>query len=95
MSISVFCLRCAAVLKVDNAKAGRTISCPRCGNALQVPALPKTKVPRELSWFQLILRRLMHLVFLAVLVYLYYEGGLVERTCAYFNQFRHFFSHWH
>ncbi|MBI5685416.1 MAG: hypothetical protein HZC54_10065 [Verrucomicrobia bacterium] len=95
MSISAFCLHCSAVLKVDNAKAGRTVSCPKCGNKVQVPPLSKAEVTPELSWFQLITRWSLNLVFLAVLVYLYQQGGLVEKAQSYFQQFRPFFSHWH
>jgi hypothetical protein len=45
MTISIKCPYCQAVLKANPYMAGRTLKCPKCKNAIQIPTLPVPAAP--------------------------------------------------
>ena len=93
MSASVFCLHCGQLIRVDKAKAGLVVPCPKCGTELMVPALPSVAVVPHVSSVYWVARGFLHSVFFAVLAYLYYEGGLIDCLCTGFRNIHHLFFH--
>ena len=93
MNASVFCLRCGQLLRVDKARAGSVVPCPKCGTELKVPALPSVATAPRVSPVYGLARGFLHFVFFAVLVYLYYEGGIIDRLHSWIQSLCHYLTH--
>jgi hypothetical protein len=90
MSISVFCLRCANVFKVNEDKAGQVVPCPKCGNMSKAPARPPVAAVPGPSLVYRAFQWLLNVAFVALLAYLYYGLGFVDTFHSWFQNIRHF-----
>ena len=90
MSISAFCLNCANVFKVNEAKAGKVVPCPRCGKMVRVSALPPVETKPGPSLVHRFFQWIFNVAFFSVLAYLFYEGGFIGILCSWFQNIRHF-----
>ena len=90
MSVSAFCLSCANVFKVNEAKAGKVVPCPKCGKMVRVSALPPVETKPGPSLVHRAMQSLFHVLLFAVVAYLFYEGEFIHTFCIWFQNIRHF-----